>query len=39
MLVLSMVAPIIARIRINSYSSPVEIFKKDKENNSSTAQC
>lgn len=38
MLVPGMVDPVIARIRINSYSSPVEIFKKDKENNSSNAQ-
>lgn len=38
MLVPGMVDPVIAKIRINSYSSPVEIFKKDKENNSSNAQ-
>lgn len=38
MLVPGMVDPVIARIRINSYSSPVEIFKKDKETNSSISQ-
>ena len=38
MLVPGMVDPVIARIRINSYSSPVEIFKKDKETNSSNSQ-
>ncbi len=38
MLVPGMVDPVIAKVRINSYSSPVEIFKKDKETNSSNSQ-
>lgn len=38
MLVPGMVDPVIAKIRINSYSSPVELVKKDKETNSTVAQ-
>lgn len=38
MLVPGMVDPVIAKIRINSYYTPVEIFKKDKETNSSSSQ-
>ncbi|MBR1936726.1 MAG: Cys-Gln thioester bond-forming surface protein [Bacilli bacterium] len=38
MMVPGMVDPVIAKIRINSYSSPVEIVKKDKETNESISQ-
>ena len=38
MLVPGMVDPVIAKIRINSYSSPVELVKKDKETNTTIAQ-
>ncbi len=38
MLVPGMVDPVIAKVRINSYTSTVEITKKDKETNSTTAQ-
>ncbi len=38
MLVPGMVDPVIAKIRINSYSSPVELVKKDKETNTTVAQ-
>ena len=38
MLVPGMVDPVIAKIRINSYYSPVEIVKKDKETNTTVAQ-
>ncbi len=38
MLVPGMVDPVIAKVRINSYSSPVELVKKDKETNTTVAQ-
>lgn len=38
MLVPGMVDPVIAKIRINSYYSPVELIKKDKETNTTVAQ-
>ena len=38
MLVPGMVDPVIAKVRINSYASTVEIVKKDKETNTSIAQ-
>lgn len=38
MFVSGMVDPIIAKIRINSYYSPVEMFKKDIETNTNTPQ-
>lgn len=38
MLVPGMVDPVIAKIRVNSYYSSVELVKKDKENNTTVAQ-
>lgn len=38
MLVPGMVDPVIAKIRVNSYYSPVELVKKDKETNTTVAQ-
>ena len=38
MLVPGMVDPVVAKVRINSYTSTVELTKKDKETNTTTAQ-